>query len=110
MIWTYRADQEDPSWVTDVVEADGTAVDLSAMTLELKLVDKVTGATALTKTANVTGTAGGRITAAWALGELATVTIIAGREYHPHVRSTVGRTWRMPHPEADTIIVLAAPS
>jgi hypothetical protein len=61
MIWTYRSDQEDPSWVTDVVEADGTAVDLSAMTLELKLVDKVLGTTALTKTSNVVGTAGGRM-------------------------------------------------
>lgn len=114
-VWYFREDQEDPSWVTTVYDRNGAVKDLSAHTgFVLKLVNLATGATVLTKSANITGAATApNLAAAFAVGELNILTGLGLQrvDTHPHVKGTLaGRDWVMPQPEADTIVIYAAPA
>ena len=70
----YRSDAEDPPIDLEWTEDDGTVIDMSSATFEVKVVDR-DGTTAFTKDSNITGAStlpNARI--AWADGELASLS------------------------------------
>ncbi len=70
MSLNYHAGDELRDWQATIV-INGVLLDFtSGYTFEVKLVDS-TGTVALTKTSNITGAAGGVVTTAWAIGDLA---------------------------------------
>lgn len=105
----YRTDQEDPAYVVAWSDRDGNLIDFATgYTFTLKLVNVVTGVTALTKTTNITGAATApNITVAWAAGELA----IAAADYSVKLVATTGGRDRVFSPGLpDVIRIIAAPT
>jgi len=88
--WTYRQDQELPSWACDwyrKVSGVDTLIDFSSgYTFQVLLVNR-DGTIALTKTSGITGAATApNVTVAWASGEL---NITPGL-YLLHLKATTG--------------------
>jgi hypothetical protein len=71
-IWTYRADQELPSWAADWKDRDGNLINFATgWTFAVKLMPQTGSGTGLTKTTGITGYATSpNIVVAWAPGEL----------------------------------------
>ena len=96
--WTYRQDQELPSFAVTWKDTNGAIINFSAgYTFKVLLVNIVTGVVALTKTTNITGAATApNVTVAWAAAELN----IAPASYHLHLTATTGGNDRMFSPGA----------
>lgn len=87
MTWTYRADQESPSFAVAWSDRDGNLINFATgYTFEVKLVNQSTGIVALTKTVGITGAATSpNVVAAWSTGELN----IAPAVYRVHLTATL---------------------
>lgn len=106
--FTYRANQELPSWAADWKDRDGNLIDFaSGYTWEVKLVNKATGTTGLTKTTGITGAATSpNVIVAWAAGEL---DLTPGL-YRMHLKATSGGQDRMYAPGNEPTIQIVASS
>lgn len=96
--WTYRQDQEVPSFAVTWKDRDGTIINFATgYTFQVLLVNALTGTIALTKTTNITGAATSpNVTVAWPTGELN----IAAGYYYLHLRATTGGADRLFSPAA----------
>lgn len=106
MSWTYRQDQESPSFAVAWSDRDGNLINFSTdYTFELKLVNQSTGVVALTKTAGITGAATSpNVVAAWSTGELS----IAPAVYRVHLTATIGGADRMFRPGDEPRLTIVA--
>lgn len=111
-VWTYRQDQELPSFAVAWYDnADALINFSSGYTFTVKLVDLADGTVALTKTTNISGAATSpNVTVAWAAGELSTLT--ARHQYAVHLVANNGagtdRVFRPGNPP--TIRITATPT
>lgn len=106
--WEYDAGAEDPAYVVTWLDRDGNLINFaSGYTFQVKLVNVVTGTTAVTKTTNITGAATApNVSVAWAAGELA----ITPGVYALHLKATTGardRIFRRGDPESIRILASA---
>lgn len=104
--WTYRADQEAPSFAVAWYDRNGNLIDFSSgYTFEVKLVHKVTDAVALTKVAGITGAATSpNVVVAWSSGELA----VTPGPYRLHLTATAAGADRMFMPGDEPVVTIVA--
>lgn len=106
---TMYVGQEDPAYVVTWLDSDGELIDFTSHTFTLKVVNLTTGATALTKTTNITGAATApNISVAWTTSDMSD---IGAGSYALILTATTGGRDRTFNPgQPDTLIVKAAPS
>ncbi len=106
--WVYRADAEVPSYTVLWRDSSNVPIDFSTgYTFEVKLVNRSSGAVALTKTTGITGSDGSsgyNIVVAWSVGELNVTPGI----YEVHLTATTETADRHFRPGHEPQIVIKA--